>query len=340
MLLVVRALAGGALARRHASRALAVAWLIAVAYGATDEWHQIVSCRPSRGIARPASRRDRRVRRGNRRKSVGYNQAFMSFETLLVERDGAVAVVTINRPKVLNALNTPNHRRARTRRCASCSRTTAIARDRADRRRREVVCRGRRHQRARRAVAGRRQAARARRAGGVRSHRAARQAGRSPRSTASRSAAAASWRWRARCASPRTRRVSASPRSTSGIIPGYAGSQRLPRLVGKGLALEILLTGDMVSGRACLRDRPGQQGRARRRSDDRSARRWRRRWRRRRRSPSRYILEAVNHGCEHAAGRRAVPRSLALRARRVDRRHEGRHAGVSRKAHGRVEGST
>src|SRR5687767_5832742 len=29
----------------------------------------------------------------------------MSFETLLVERDGAVVVVTINRPKVLNALN-------------------------------------------------------------------------------------------------------------------------------------------------------------------------------------------------------------------------------------------
>src|SRR5262245_23850632 len=30
----------------------------------------------------------------------------MSFEHLLVERDGAVAVVTINRPKVLNALDT------------------------------------------------------------------------------------------------------------------------------------------------------------------------------------------------------------------------------------------
>ena len=34
--------------------------------------------------------------------------------------------------------------------------------------------------------------------------------------------------------------------SNLGIIPGYAGSQRLPRLVGKGRALEILLTGDMV----------------------------------------------------------------------------------------------
>jgi enoyl-CoA hydratase len=37
------------------------------------------------------------------------------------------------------------------------------------------------------------------------------------------------------------------PEINLGIIPGYAGSQRLPRLVGKGRALEILLTGDMVT---------------------------------------------------------------------------------------------
>src|ERR1044072_5700237 len=30
----------------------------------------------------------------------------MAFDNLLVERDGAVATITINRPKVLNALNT------------------------------------------------------------------------------------------------------------------------------------------------------------------------------------------------------------------------------------------
>ncbi len=36
------------------------------------------------------------------------------------------------------------------------------------------------------------------------------------------------------------------PEINLGLIPGYAGSQRLPRLVGRGVALELLLTGDMI----------------------------------------------------------------------------------------------
>jgi enoyl-CoA hydratase len=44
-----------------------------------------------------------------------------------------------------------------------------------------------------------------------------------------------------------------TPEVKLGIMCGYAGTQRLPRLVGKGRALEMLLTGEMVGAQDALR---------------------------------------------------------------------------------------
>ena len=43
------------------------------------------------------------------------------------------------------------------------------------------------------------------------------------------------------------------PEVKPGLIPGYGGTQRLPRLVGKGTALKLLLTGDMVGAEEAFR---------------------------------------------------------------------------------------
>ena len=43
------------------------------------------------------------------------------------------------------------------------------------------------------------------------------------------------------------------PEVSLGIIPGYGGTQRLPRLVGKGVALDMILSGEMVPAADALR---------------------------------------------------------------------------------------
>ncbi len=43
------------------------------------------------------------------------------------------------------------------------------------------------------------------------------------------------------------------PEVKLGIIPGYGGTQRLPRLIGKGRAMQLVLTGEMINAQEAYR---------------------------------------------------------------------------------------
>jgi enoyl-CoA hydratase len=219
----------------------------------------------------------------------------MSFETLLVERDGAVTVVTINRPKVRNALNTQTvneleqvideiARDAGVRAAVLTGAGEKAFVAGADINELAVLspAEGQQHARRGQALFDRIEhlgkpviaAVNGFALGG-----------------GCELAMACTWRIAAETAS------FGQPEINLGIIPGYAGSQRLPRLVGKGRALEILLSGDMVPARrACeigLVNKvvPASDLMAEARAVAQTLAS---------KAPlaTRYILEAVNHGLE------------------------------------------
>ena len=168
----------------------------------------------------------------------------MTLETLLVERDGAVAIVTINRPKVLNALNTQ-----------TIDELERLMRDlRADEGVRSIVLTGA-GEKSFVAGADINELAVLSPAEGQRHGRRGQAVfdliehlGKPVIAAINGFALGGGCELAMAC----TMRIAAEharfgqPEINLGIIPGYAGSQRLPRLVGKGRALEILLTGDMV----------------------------------------------------------------------------------------------
>ena len=176
----------------------------------------------------------------------------MPYTTLLFELADGIAPSRSTVPTSSTPSTAPSSPSWTTRRPAS-SASREIRGGDPHRRGDQGVRRGRRHRRDRRAGPDGREGARARRPAGV-ARAWSTAASRSwRRSTASRSAAGASWRWPAISASPARTRAFGQPEVKLGIGPGYGGTVRLPRLVGRGRALELLLTGAMIDAQEACR---------------------------------------------------------------------------------------
>ena len=169
----------------------------------------------------------------------------MAFDNLLLERDGAIAIVTINRPKVLNALNTQTIDELR-RAILELKRDEAV---------RVVILTG----------AGEKSFV-----AGADINELAVQTPATGRQLALSGqhvfdvienmgkpviAAINGYALGGGCelAMACTLRLAADsakigqPEVALGLIPGYAGTQRLPRLVGRGKAMEMILTGAPIT---------------------------------------------------------------------------------------------
>ena len=175
----------------------------------------------------------------------------MAYENLLVERDNAVLIVTINRPNVLNALNATTLREL----------SQVIDQAAGDDALRALVLTGA-GSRAFVAGADINELAVQTPVGG-REHARAGQAlfdrieklGKPVIAAVNGFALGGGCELAMAC----TIRLAADsakfgqPEINLGLIPGYAGSQRLPRLVGRGRALELLLTGAPITAEEAWR---------------------------------------------------------------------------------------
>jgi enoyl-CoA hydratase len=175
----------------------------------------------------------------------------MDFANLLIERDGAVAVVTINRPAVLNALNTQtlqdlSHAALELQRDES---VRAIVLTGAGEK--SFVAGADITELAVLTPAGGREHALA----GQRVFDAIERLGKPVIAAINGYALGGGCELAMSC----TLRIAADtaklgqPEIALGLLPGYAGTQRLPRLVGKGHAMAMMLTGAPMTAAEALR---------------------------------------------------------------------------------------
>jgi enoyl-CoA hydratase len=174
----------------------------------------------------------------------------MTFDNLLLERDGPVAVITVNRPSVLNALNTPTTDELR----------RAVLELKHDASVRVVIITGAGEKAfiagadinelaALKPTQGKEHAQR-----GQHVFDLIENMGKPVIAAINGFCLGGGCELAMAC----TLRLAADtarigqPEINLGIIPGYAGSQRLSRLVGKGVALDLLLTGRQIKADEAL----------------------------------------------------------------------------------------
>ena len=169
----------------------------------------------------------------------------MAFDNLLLERDGPIAIVTINRPRILNALNTQTVdelRRAMLELQHDATVRVVILTGAGDR---SFVAGADINELAVQTPAGGREHALA----GQHVFDLIENLGKPVIAAINGYALGGGCELAMAC----TLRLAADtaqlgqPEIGLGLIPGYAGTQRLPRLVGKGKALELILTGTPIA---------------------------------------------------------------------------------------------